>query len=364
MSEEHYLVGTLDKGLRVLDLLRHSPRPLRIAEVAEGTGLGRGTVFRLLYTLQRHGLVDRLPDKTYRAGTLRRVARIGYCGHLEGTPFRRDVTAGLRRAAEVHGIDLLLLENREENPRANLENARRVIEARVDLVLEFQRIEAIAQVLADLFSAARIPVVAVETPMPGAVFFGANNYRAGRMAGEVLARFARERWKGAFDRLLLVGFPRRESGPEARLIGAADAVREALGPFEEARVVRIACRPERAAARAATAAALRRLREERRLLVAAFNDPSALGVVEAVRAAGREDQVAVVGQNGTEESRRELRDSAGPLVASIAYFPERYGERLLPLALSLLNRENVPLAVYTEHAVLDRATLGTHYPDG
>lgn len=364
MKPDPYLVGSLDKGLRVLDFLRRSSRPLKIRDVTEGTGLERGTVFRLLYTLQRHGLIERQADKSYRAAGLRRVLRIGYCGHLGGTPFRRVLTEGLRRAAEAHGVELLLWENREEEPRANLENARRAIEARVDLVLEFQLIESLAQILADRFAEARIPVVAIETPMPGALFFGANNYRAGRMAGEVLARFARERWNGDFDRLLMVGFPRLASGPEARLTGAADALREVLGPFGEDRVLRVSCRPETGEVRRATAAVLRRLRRQRRLLVAAFNDPAAVGVLEAARAAGREEDLAVVGQNGTEEARRELRNPASRLIASIAYFPERYGDRIFSLARSLLNREPVPMAVYTDHAVLDRSTVGSFYPEG
>ena len=38
----------------------------------------------------------------------------------------------------------------------------------------------------DTFQRAGIPVIAVDIPLPGATFFGADNYRAGRMAGEAL----------------------------------------------------------------------------------------------------------------------------------------------------------------------------------
>ncbi len=362
MAEDRYNVGTLEKGLRVLDFLDRSGRPMRIHEVAEASGIERGTVFRLLHTLQKHGYVERLPDKSYRGTSRRKPARIGYSGHLGGTPFRRDVTEGIRKAAKEHRVELLLFDNAEDDPKANLANADRLIEAGVDLVLEFQLIESISHVLADRFSGARIPVIAVETPMPGAVFFGANNYKAGRMAGEELGRFAREKWDGRYDRILQLGLPRLGPGPEARLAGAVDGIREILGAVDDSRVVRLECRPDFQSSRDAAAAALRKFRGETRFLIAAFNDRSALGALQAARSAGCEDQVAVVGQNGTEEGREELRNPDSRLIASIAYFPERYGEKIVPLALSLLDRQDVPLAVYTEHAVLDRSTLDRHYP--
>ncbi|NUU20373.1 MAG: IclR family transcriptional regulator, partial [Streptomycetaceae bacterium] len=50
---------TLDRGLRVLELLAAGPGPLPTREIAERLGLHRSIAHRLLRTLQDHGLVAR-----------------------------------------------------------------------------------------------------------------------------------------------------------------------------------------------------------------------------------------------------------------------------------------------------------------
>jgi ribose transport system substrate-binding protein len=357
-----YRVGALGKGLCILDHLDRSERPLRVQEIAVATGFDRVTAFRLLCTLESHGYIERLPDKRYRGVTRRRRIRIGYSAPLAGTPFRRDVTEGIRRAAEEMNIELLLLNNPEDSPEVNVRNADASIEAKVDLVMEFQPFESITHVLADRFSSAGIPVVGIETPIPGGVYFGANNYRAGKMAGRVLGQFAAKHWKGRFDRIVLIASSSFGSAHHARLTGGLDGIREVLGEFNSSRVTTLDGHTHAETSRIAVAEFLRDLPRNTRLLISALNDPSAIGALQAVRAAGREEYVAIVGHNATIESRAEIRKPESRLIASVAYFPERYGEKLIRLARSIVNHERVPLAVYTDHLVLDRHNIDQYYP--
>jgi len=96
------------------------------------------------------------------------------------------------------------------------------------------------------------------------------------------------------------------------------------------------------------------------MLISGFNDLTALGALQALRADDREQDAAIVGHNAA-EGRDEIRNPASRLIASIAYFPERYGEKLIRLALSLLSGEQVPPAVYTEHVILDRHNIDKYY---
>ena len=59
---------TLDRGLRVLFALADAPRGRSVAELAAEFGLARPIVYRLLATLQSHGLVRRSGDGTFRIG--------------------------------------------------------------------------------------------------------------------------------------------------------------------------------------------------------------------------------------------------------------------------------------------------------
>ena len=98
------------------------------------------------------------------------------------------------------------------------------------------------------------------------------------------------------------------------------------------------------------------------MLISGFNDLTAAGALQAVRAAGREKDVAVVGQNATEEGRQEIYNPSSHFIASIAYFPELYGAKMIRLALSILHHEAVPPAVFTNHVVIDRANIRQYYP--
>lgn len=360
-SRERYRVGTLEKGLSVLELLEKGGKALTIQEIADATAIQRAAVFRLLCTLEQRGYLQRLENKRYRSTTRRRRILLGYEAPLTGTPFRADLAASIQAAAAASNVDLIVLDNREDDPDESLKNAQVLIDARVDVALLFQPLEWIGHTVADRFFHAGIPFVTIEVPLQGGVYFGANNYQAGRMAGQVLAKFAVENWEGRFDHLVLLESSLTSSNVQARLAGVLVGMRETLGNVKEGRVIHLDGRGRRAASREAVGALLPQLPKGTRLLISGFNDPTAVGALEAVRAAGREDDVAVVGQNATEESRAEIRNPASRFIASIAYFPELYGGKLVRLALGILNREHVAPAVYTEHVILAHDNIDRYY---
>jgi len=101
----------------------------------------------------------------------------------------------------------------------------------------------------------------------------------------------------------------------------------------------------------------------RRFLVGAINDPSALGALRAFQEAGRTDSCAIMGQNASPEGRAELRERATRLVGSVAYFPEKYGEQILAVALDILHRRPVPPAVFVKHQLVTPETVNHIYPN-
>ncbi len=99
------------------------------------------------------------------------------------------------------------------------------------------------------------------------------------------------------------------------------------------------------------------------MLVGAANDSSALGALRAYEEAGRASECAIVGQNAEPEARAELRSANTRLIASVAYFPEKYGDGLLKLALELLSRKAVPPAVFTTHQTITTDNVDHFYPN-
>jgi ribose transport system substrate-binding protein len=107
------------------------------------------------------------------------------------------------------------------------------------------------------------------------------------------------------------------------------------------------------------------LRESKaqRILVGAANDPSALGAARAFQEAGRADLCAIVGQNAEPDARAELREPRTPFIASVGYFPEKYGSGLISLALDILGRRAVPPAIFVKHQIITRENVDHFYPN-
>jgi ribose transport system substrate-binding protein len=101
----------------------------------------------------------------------------------------------------------------------------------------------------------------------------------------------------------------------------------------------------------------------RHVLVGAANDPSALGAARAFQEVGRATTCAIVGQNAEPDVRVELREPRSPLVGSVGYFPEKYGDGLLRLALDILGGKPVPPAVFVRHHLITPDNVDHFYPN-
>ena len=95
--------------------------------------------------------------------------------------------------------------------------------------------------------------------------------------------------------------------------------------------------------------------ERRKRLLALLHDQPGLRVPEIARRLQREEHIVIVGQGADRRVRDELRHLESRIIGSTAYEPEKYGERLIPLALSLLRGEAVPPAVYLDHTFVSAA---------
>ena len=82
----------------------------------------------------------------------------------------------------------------------------------------------------------------------------------------------------------------------------------------------------------------------------ANNDGMALGVVEAVKAAGLQEQVAVFGTDGVSDAYASVR--AGDLTGTVDSFPVLTGEIAMEVVLRLLAGQDLPRVVATPQALI------------
>ena len=363
-NRDRYLVKSLVHASEILWAFQHSGEALRLRDVMDRTGFGKGMCFRLLYTLHHCGFLEKVEGNRYRPTSevrRRKRYRIGYAAQGQDSSFPREVHEGLVRAAERERVELIVVDNRYQ-PKVAVRNAELLIREGVHLVIEFQTDEAVAPVIASKYFEANIPMIAIDIPHPGATYFGANNYEAGLLAGRYLGKWAKQQWSGRVDEILLVELARAGSLPRARVRGVAAGIREVLHESANAPVVSIDGDGQ-------FKTTLERVRKHLRtskaqhVLVGAANDPSALGAARAFQEAGRATTCAIVGQNAEPDARAELRQPRTPLVASVGYFPEKYGDGLIRLALDILARRPVQPAMFVRHHLITPENVDHFYPN-
>ncbi len=288
--------------------------------------------------------------------------KIGFANISEDFPFAVRVREGIERAAKEAGnIDLVVMNNRMDGQTA-LNNADTFLVQGVKGVIEFQTDEQFGVAIMDKFNAEKIPVVAIDIPMKGATFFGVNNTQAGRMAGEGLGNWVKKNWDGKVDALIMLELPQSGPVPAERLKGQRDGLESIIGKIDEAKVKHLDSKNTLEEAHRLVKDVMNTLPDAHHIAVVCINDDTALGAIGAAEAAGRKKDLAVVAVDGSDRGREEIRKADTPMVGTTASFPEKYGNKIIPVLLKLMKGEQVPPAVYTDHVFLTRENMAQHYP--
>lgn len=297
---------------------------------------------------------------------------VGFGNLGESVPFAVLVREGIERVAAECNVEILNADNALD-PQTALNNARTFVQREVDGVIEFQvdgdASEAICEILGDL------PVIAIDIPHEEcAVFMGADNRAAGEMTGQGAGELAQERWNCEIDEI--VTFEGFASGQVSidRLNGSIAGLESVCpdlqyGNYEEwapdvpdSIVTRID------ADRTDPAFQMGRdyltAHPDADMIVAlCLNEDSCLGFHSAVEAAGRSGQV-IFASNGADPSAHDLIRNDENYAGATAFFPERYGELIIPNIIRMMNGEEAesdPLLM--EHVFIDAENIGEYYPE-
>jgi ribose transport system substrate-binding protein len=232
--------------------------------------------------------------------------KIGFANLTEDIVFTQLVREGIEQAAEEAGnIELVLADNKLDGATA-MANADNFILQGVDGVIEFQTDEKFGNVMMDKFRAEGIPVIAIDIPMPGATFFGADNYRAGYMAGEAAAKWVNDNWDGQVDAVLVLELPQSGPIPAARMQGQLEGLQENIpNPVPEDMIFRLDSKNTQDEAFRVVSDTLPKIPEAKHIVAVHINDGTALGTIAAFEAAGREDQLIAVAQGADPSAQDE-----------------------------------------------------------
>jgi ribose transport system substrate-binding protein len=276
--------------------------------------------------------------------------------------FCAKVEEGIKRNAEAAGIELVIADNHLDGATA-LANAESFINRNVDYVIEFQTDANFGATIMQKMNDAGIKVTAIDIPMPGATFFGANNPKSGYMGGAYLgqaaiAKFGADKVKTGY--FILGDLPQSGAVPAMRTGGQLAGFLATVEGFPQDHVIKIDTKNTLEESFAQTNNVLGRIPAGVPIFATAINDQATTGIIRAVKQAGREADLIAVGM-GADELATMMSEPT--FVASVGYFPERYGNFLVPMALAELAGIDLPPTVLQTHVMVDKGNICNYYPD-
>jgi len=287
---------------------------------------------------------------------------IGFANLQRDIAFGVLVEKGIQQNADAAGIELVVADNRLDGPTA-LANAKSFAERKVDYVIEFQTDANFGQTVMDVFKPDGTKVTAIDIPMPGASFFGVNNPKSGFMGGSYLAtaaakQFGAESVKNGY--LVIGALPQSGVIPRMRTEGQRAGFLALNKDFPTDHIIEIDTKNTLQESYTQMNNVLGRIPPEAPIMIIGINDQATMGMLQAVRAAGRVDQAIAVG-NGADEAEALATDPK--LVAATGSFPASYGNYLIPIALSALAGKPVPEATFVTHQMVTKANICKFYKE-
>ena len=285
--------------------------------------------------------------------------------------FDLKVNPSMRNAAEAAGVELLVFNNAYPSTMQPLENADACVTREPDLVVSFNVFAELTEAIMSKYNAENIPVVAVDVTHPGSVFWGADNCMTGRLAAQFAADWAAEHMWPEEEMVVLTGLdPAVGGAPACRNTAFTDYFKENMPAIPEENYFDVDMRTAElgpnAGALAATTDWLTANPDAKYIAATSINDDRAFGIASAMAQADRGDSTVdgvVIGKNADLIALEAIRDGNSPLVGTVSFFPERYGNFMIPLALDILAGNAVPSINRVPHEVISIDNIDTYYPE-
>ena len=286
----------------------------------------------------------------------------GFANLQRDIAFCALVEEGILANAEAAGIEVLVTDNLLDGATA-MANADSYITRNVDYVIEFQTDAAFGEMIMNKMNMNGIGVTAIDIPMPGAGFFGANNPKSGYIGGLHLASAAITKWGPDVgnDAYLVIGALPQSGAVVAMRSGGQEAgARAVLPEITDDRVIVYDAKQTLELSFQEMNNVIGRIPEGAPILITAINDQTATGALRAVQGANRGGDSIVVGM-GADELDTMMNEPE--FIASVGYFHERYGNYLIPMALSNLANNPVDEVVLMNHVMVSPSNICDYYSD-
>jgi len=293
--------------------------------------------------------------------------RLGFANIFATLPFCISVEQDIIKQARLAGFEdseMIILDNQYDSV-IGLRNADIMLSRRPDVFIQFQADAKVNNIVAARFSQAGIPIIAVDVPVPGSPFMGVDNWAVALMGGQKMAELI-ENKLGGWDNLDLVVLLQMPAGGEVTMLrseGFAYALTEHFGPEAEDKIVRTdGGMGQTEQAKAAMDDVLAAHPRAQTIALTSINEQTMAGAIASLQGAGRwdTDKLVIITLGCDELGQSQLRD--GLTDASIAFFPEKYGEYVVPAACAMMLGQPVPAYIFVENEIITPDNVDEYYP--
>jgi ribose transport system substrate-binding protein len=282
--------------------------------------------------------------------------RIALVLKTANNPFFIDMQKGAEDAAKKLGVNLIVqAAEREVDVEKQMQIIENLIQAKVAALCVTPSGSREIVPAIEKANRASIPVVIVDTRVDPkamsesqgkiATFIGSDNYEGGKLAGEFLAK----RLGGKGKVAVLEGIPGHETG-DSRLKGFREAIRAMPG-------IEIVASQTANWERDQGFNVFQNILQSHPDVQAVFacSDLMALGAVEAIAAAKKTGQIAVVGFDALTEAREAVR--RGTMDGTVAQFPADMGALAIENAYRVIKGEQVKEEFVVPIKLITKETL-------
>ena len=293
------------------------------------------------------------PDKTFTLA------------HMDGwatNPFAIPIAKGIAKLAKDLGLKLIYCDA-EFKPEKAISCAEILASQKPDFVIAGNWQGGAAAAIMAIFDKAKIPAASIDVSHPNAVFFGASNYASGVVGGKAAGEYAKANWD-CKDVWVFMGENLEEGeAADLRLVGFADGVQEVCGALPADRIQRMRLSAGTAdQAITVTTDWLTAHPEAKHILSGTIDDERANGMAKAFVATKRDGMVVGQGCDSVGIAVVKMAPaSENRFLGCAAYYPEKYGDYLVSIALDVMAGKAVPQEIHMEHSFLDHDTIGTVY---
>lgn len=289
--------------------------------------------------------------------------KIGYGDGFSGIPFTDSVTDSINAVADEMGVEIIYCDNAVDQEKT-LNCTNLIIAQGADGVIFANWIGGTEDLIAGLYTDAGLPCVSYDGPHPGCAAFGPDNYRAAQEAGRYLGQLAADQgWDPAETELIILWNPDVPVLKERR-DGSIAGVTEVFAipqdnihtdiPHKDISDVLPLVRDWVTAHP-----------DAQNVLCFGHSDQPGVDCALALEEGGFLGRAAAASLGASDEALVDLRDRTDDesiFKATISYFPERYGQYLVPAIVDLLEGRPVPDRIIPDVSPVTRENVQELYP--